>query len=240
MGLRGAEEASTSCHLPSPTAARLPSFTKRSLAAAWERGDELAGATSTTGRLSRPNQTQAPAPTIASKARTATGKIHCRANLLRCAGSVGGGAASGSAGVASAAWLSTASSSSSSLGTLPRPFHAPKLRVWNWRKPIGGETPSTLIGTSLPRSRPSAASSRTQADSRERGLHQHHHRIRIIERLLNLAAELGAAVDVPVEPDGVPGFFECSDKRLGERRVLMVVAQEHTRHALPPAAAMVR
>src|SRR5206468_9244940 len=44
------------------------------------------------------------------------------------------------------------------------PFDEPRLTVWNWRKPSGGFTELSATGTSLPLSRPSAASSCTHAD----------------------------------------------------------------------------
>src|SRR4051812_42997525 len=43
-------------------------------------------------------------------------------------------------------------------------FDEPRLTVWNWRNPSGGFTELSATGTSLPLSRPSAASSCTQAD----------------------------------------------------------------------------
>lgn len=44
------------------------------------------------------------------------------------------------------------------------PVHLERLSVWYCRKPIGGFTGSIRTGISLPPSRPSAASSRTQAE----------------------------------------------------------------------------
>jgi len=59
------------------------------------------------------------------------------------------------------------------------------------------------------------------------------HGLGTAERLLDLVAVLGAALDLPVPPDLVPGLLERASDGCGPRCIFALVAEEYLGHEPP-------
>ena len=147
---------------------KLPSWTARPRAICRDFSDPLAVSIATMGVCAelRPAHHQPP-PMAATSATEAAISHGPNANLMR----VRAGSPLDLPGVAAGVAGPKASSSSSSSAAWLRPFQWERSIAWNWRNPSGGSVPSIFTGTSRPLSRPTAASSRTQADVTDRADH---------------------------------------------------------------------